>query len=64
VFNLYSPQVYESGDIIDTFVYRIGLVDAQYGVATAVGLFKSVVSFTFITASYYLAYRFANYRIF
>ncbi|MFD0715024.1 ABC transporter permease [Paenibacillus sp. GCM10027626] len=64
VFNLYSPQVYESGDIIDTFVYRIGLVDAQYGVATAVGLFKSVVSFTFISVSYYLAYRFANYRIF
>ncbi|UVI32025.1 ABC transporter permease [Paenibacillus spongiae] len=64
VFNLYSPQVYESGDIIDTFVYRIGLVDAQYGVATAVGLFKSIVSFTFISVSYYLAYRFANYRIF
>ena len=64
VFNLYSPQVYETGDIIDTFVYRIGLVDAQYGVATAVGLFKSVVSFVFISISYYLAYRFANYRIF
>ena len=64
VFNLYSPQVYESGDIIDTFVYRIGLVDAQFGVATAVGLFKSVVSFLFITISYYLAYRFADYRIF
>ncbi|MCQ6558399.1 ABC transporter permease [Paenibacillus mendelii] len=64
VFNLYSPQVYESGDIIDTFVYRIGLVDAQYGVATAVGLFKSIVSFTFISVSYYLAYRLANYRIF
>jgi putative aldouronate transport system permease protein len=64
IFNLYSPQVYESGDIIDTFVYRIGLVDAQYGVATAIGLFKSIVSFTFISVSYYLAYRFANYRIF
>lgn len=64
VFNLYSPQVYESGDIIDTFVYRIGLVDAQYGVATAVGLFKSVVSFIFISVSYYLAYRLAHYRIF
>jgi putative aldouronate transport system permease protein len=64
VFNLYSPQVYETGDIIDTFVYRIGLLDAQYGVATAVGLFKSVVSLTFISLSYYLAYRFANYRIF
>ncbi|GBF75054.1 protein lplB [Paenibacillus sp. 598K] len=64
VFNLYSPQVYESGDIIDTFVYRIGLVDAQYGVATAVGVFKSVVSLVFISTSYYLAYRLANYRIF
>jgi putative aldouronate transport system permease protein len=64
VFNLYSPQVYESGDIIDTFVYRIGLVDAQFGVATAVGLFKSVVSFIFISLSYFLAYRLANYRIF
>lgn len=64
VFNLYSPQVYESGDIIDTFVYRIGLVDAQYGVATAVGLFKSFVSFIFISVSYYLAYRLAHYRIF
>lgn len=64
VFNLYSTQVYESGDIIDTFVYRIGLLEAQYGVATAVGLFKSVVSCILVTVSYYLAYRFANYRIF
>jgi putative aldouronate transport system permease protein len=64
VFNLYSTQVYESGDIIDTFVYRIGLLEAQYGVATAVGLFKSVVSCILVTVSYFLAYRFANYRIF
>jgi len=56
--------VYESGDIIDTFVYRLGLVDAQYGPATAIGLFKSVVSFLFISGAYTLAYRFANYRIF
>jgi putative aldouronate transport system permease protein len=64
VFNLYSPQVYESGDIIDTLVYRIGLIDAQYSVATAVGLLKSVVSLLLISVSYFLAYRFANYRIF
>jgi putative aldouronate transport system permease protein len=64
VFNLYSPQVYESGDILDTFVYRIGLLDAQYGVATAVGLFKSIVSFVLIAGSYFFAYRFAKYRIF
>lgn len=64
VFNLYSPQVYKSGDIVDTFVYRLGVVDAQYSVATAVGLFKSLVSFIFVSLSYFLAYRFANYRIF
>ncbi|MZQ85481.1 ABC transporter permease subunit [Paenibacillus sp. 5J-6] len=64
VFNLYSPQVYESGDILDTFVYRIGLLDAQYGVATAVGLFKSLVSLILISSSYFVAYRFAKYRIF
>lgn len=64
VFNLYSPIVYESGDIIDTFVYRIGMIDAQYGVATAVGLFKSLVSFIMISVSYWLAYRLVHYRIF
>lgn len=64
IFNLYSPPVYQSGDIIDTFVYRIGLLEAQYGVATAVGLFKSVVSFTLISVSYFFAYKFADYRIF
>lgn len=64
VFNLYNPAVYGRGDIIDTFVYRIGLVDARYSLATAVGTFKSVVSFILISTSYYLAYRFANYRIF
>lgn len=64
VFNLYSPQVYESGDILDTFIYRIGLLDAQFGVATAMGMFKSLVSTLFISTSYYCAYKFADYRIF
>lgn len=64
VLVLYSPQVYESGDIIDTMVYRMGLIDAQYGVATAIGLFKSVVAFVLISVSYWAAYRFAQYRIF
>lgn len=64
IFNLYSPQVYESGDIIDTYVYRMGLISAQFGPATAVGLFKSVISLILISTTYYLAYRFAKYRIF
>lgn len=64
VFNLYSPSVYSTGDIIDTFVYRTALINAQLAVATAVGLFKSVVSFVLLSAAYLLAYRLANYRIF
>lgn len=48
VFNLYNPVVYETGDIIDTYVYRIGLVERQYSIGTAVGLFKSVISFLLI----------------
>lgn len=64
IFNLYSPQVYESGDILDTLIYRIGLLEAQYGPATAIGLFKALVSLVFISVSYWFAYRFADYRIF
>ena len=64
IFNMYSTSVYQTGDIIDTFVYRLGLLDAQYGPATAVGLCKSVISTLFISVSYFLAYKLADYRIF
>jgi putative aldouronate transport system permease protein len=64
IFNLYSPLVYQTGDIIDTYVYRMGLLQAQYGLATAVGLLKSLISFILVTISYLLAYKYANYRIF
>lgn len=64
IFNLYNPLVYQQGDIIDTFVYREGLLSGQFSFATAVSLFKSVISLTLIVISYRLAYRFAGYRIF
>jgi len=64
IFNLYSPLVYRTGDIIDTLVYRTGIMNYQYGVATAVGLFKSVVSLLLIGIAYKLAAKFADYRIF
>ncbi len=63
ILTLYSPAVYRTGDIIDTYVYRIGLVSAQYSLAGAVGLFKSFIGFFLIVLSYYLADRFAGYRI-
>lgn len=64
IFNLYSPVVYQTGDIIDTYVYRLGIQQAQYSVSTAVGLFKSVISCFLLGISYLLAYKVANYRIF
>ncbi|MDE2637445.1 MAG: ABC transporter permease subunit, partial [Chloroflexota bacterium] len=63
ILTLYSPAVYRTGDIIDTHVYRVGLVSAQHSLAGAVGLFKSFISFFLIALSYYLADRFAGYRI-
>ena len=48
VFNLYSPIVYEVGDIIDTYVYRIGLIGFDYSFATAVGLFKNLAGFALV----------------
>lgn len=64
VFNLYSPAVYETGDIIDTMVYRMGIVDAQYGPSATVGILKSVVSMILISTSYFVAYKWFDYRVF
>lgn len=64
IFNLYNPLVYEKGDIIDTFVYRTGILSGDLGLGTAVGLFKSMISMVLIVISYRLAYKWANYRIF
>jgi putative aldouronate transport system permease protein len=56
--------VYDSSDIIDTYVYRAGLQEGRFEVATAIGLMKSAISFILIVISYTLASRFAGYRIF
>lgn len=64
VYNLYNPMVYATGDILDTWVYRIGLVNLQFSLATTAGLFKSVISFFMIVVSYIMAYKFAHYKIF
>ncbi|MBN2046347.1 MAG: sugar ABC transporter permease [Anaerolineaceae bacterium] len=64
IFNLYSPIVYSSGDIIDTYVYRMGLLQGQYSIGTTVGLLKTVISLILISISYWTANKFANYRVF
>ncbi|MFD0696792.1 ABC transporter permease [Paenibacillus sp. GCM10027628] len=61
---MYNPTVYQGSDIIDTFVYRLGMFSQQFGPAAAVGLFKSVLSLGLVSISYYTAYKYNNYRIF
>jgi putative aldouronate transport system permease protein len=63
IFNLYSPAVYETGDIIDTLVYRLGLVNKQYSLSAAVGLLKSIVSCILVLLGYKLADKYAGYRV-
>ncbi|KAF9127255.1 hypothetical protein BGX30_014867 [Mortierella sp. GBA39] len=62
VFMLYNPLVYNVGDIIDTYVYRVGLTQQKYSFATAVGLFQSTVGLVLIYAANFVTKRMA-YRL-
>lgn len=64
IFNMYSPQVYQVGDILDTLIFRIGIMDMQFGISTALGLMKSLVSAILISVAYFTCYKVADYRIF
>ncbi|MBS7577947.1 MULTISPECIES: ABC transporter permease subunit [unclassified Enterococcus] len=60
VYNLYSPPVYQSGDILDTYVYRIGLIGRDYSLGTAVGLIKSIIGLVLIVVSNRIAEKKTN----
>ena len=55
IFNMYSATVYETGDIIDTYVYRIGLGSMKYDQATAVGLFKNAIGFVLVVITNFVS---------
>ena len=63
IFNLYSPLVYSVADIIDTYIYRAGLLDHKYGLTTAIGLFKSVIGLLLILVANSIIRRFSEYGI-
>lgn len=60
IFMLYSTPVLSVGDIIDTWVYRQGLLEFQFGLATAVGLFKGIIGMALILFSNRLVKRFGG----
>lgn len=57
VLLLYSPSVYSSGDIIDTYVYREGLLKNNFSYASAIGMFKNVVGLLFLIVTNYVVKR-------
>ncbi|WP_225417339.1 ABC transporter permease [Lapidilactobacillus mulanensis] len=64
IFNMYNPIVYQTGDIIDTYVYRVGLLGQQYSLGTAIGLLKSLVGATLMISANEASKKFANMQIF
>lgn len=64
IFSMYNPLVMSTADIIDTWVYRQGIVSMNYGVGTAVGLLKSVIALILTVIAYWAADKFADYKIF
>ena len=64
IWALYSVPVYNVSDIIDTWVYRAGIQDFQFSLATAVGLFKGVIGLVLIVVANEAAKRFARQSLF
>lgn len=52
---LYNPGIYETADVISSFVYRKGLMDFNWSFSSAVGLFNSVINFTFLLVANWLS---------
>lgn len=55
VQNLYNPVVYSTGDIIDTFTYRAGLVDRNYSYSTAASLFQNIIGLILLLITNYVS---------
>lgn len=64
IFLMYNPLTYETADVIATYVYRIGLFGAQFSLATAIGLFESIMGIIFVTSANFLAKRISGNSLF
>ena len=60
IFVMYHPGVYSVADIIDTYVYRIGIQKADYSFSTAAGMFKSIIALVMILIVNFVAKKTGN----
>jgi putative aldouronate transport system permease protein len=63
IFNLFNPLVYKVADIIDTYVYRTGLLEMRYDSGAAIGLFKTLIGVILIVATNIIIRRYSEYGI-
>lgn len=61
---LYQPVTYEKADVISSYMYRVGMTDGKYDLATAVGLFNSLIALVFVVSSNYIAKRLTDISLF
>jgi putative aldouronate transport system permease protein len=55
IYNLYSPQVYNVGDVLDTYIFRHGVSNGEFSYTTAIGMFENVVSFSLLLIVNFIA---------
>jgi putative aldouronate transport system permease protein len=61
---LYTPMTYETADVISSFTYRKGLLEANYGYSTAVGLFNSVINFSMLLVANFFSRKYSETSLF
>ncbi len=64
IFNLYNERVYKTADVLDTFIYRLGILDSQYALSTAIGMVKSAIGSVLLVANYKIAEKAVGYKVF
>lgn len=63
VLLMYSPPLYDRADVIGTYVYRIGLINAKYSYTTAVGLFSNIIAFALVFTTNQIARKYTEYSL-
>ena len=64
IFNLYNSTIYDVADIIDTYMYRIGMSEGEFEQATALGLFKNTINFILLLCANMIVKKVNGYGIY
>lgn len=57
VLLIYNPLVYSTGDVVSTYLYRVGLQSSNFSYATAIGLFEAIIGLTLVMTANFVSRR-------